>query len=233
MSGYATAPSVSASHRSRGCHQRRPRGGSMGDCQRHLSRHRWSQDTWQHLLVPAEEGNYFEQFHSDKIITRMLSSLADPYTRFLSPREFSMMARYDMTGVGINLKEVPDENGDLRLEVLGIILDGPAHSAGVRQVGQSTAPQALSLKGIRVSHSLPFLGWMAQVDSCLHAEVVTSPIALASFFGFMISYSISVNYHVNSELEIVYIVVTLFYSTVGNTYLQKVCYFVMLIQLFF
>ena len=45
-----------------------------------------------------------------------------------------MMARYDMTGVGINLKEVPDENGDLRLEVLGIILDGPAHSAGVRQV---------------------------------------------------------------------------------------------------
>ncbi|XP_028244774.1 carboxyl-terminal-processing peptidase 1, chloroplastic-like isoform X2 [Glycine soja] len=134
MSGYATAPSVSASHRSRGCHQRRPRGGSMGDCQRHLSRHRWSQDTWQHLLVPAEEGNYFEQFHSDKIITRMLSSLADPYTRFLSPREFSMMARYDMTGVGINLKEVPDENGDLRLEVLGIILDGPAHSAGVRQI---------------------------------------------------------------------------------------------------
>lgn len=41
-----------------------------------------------------------------------------------------------MTGVGINLKEVPDENGDLRLEVLGIILDGPAHSAGVRQVGK-------------------------------------------------------------------------------------------------
>lgn len=39
-----------------------------------------------------------------------------------------------MTGVGINLKEVPDENGNLRLEVLGIILDGPAHSAGVRQV---------------------------------------------------------------------------------------------------
>jgi len=39
-----------------------------------------------------------------------------------------------MTGVGINLKEVPDENGDVRLEVLGIILDGPAHSAGVRQV---------------------------------------------------------------------------------------------------
>ena len=38
-----------------------------------------------------------------------------------------------MTGVGINLREVPDENGDIRLKVLGIILDGPANSAGVRQ----------------------------------------------------------------------------------------------------
>ncbi|XP_040874063.1 carboxyl-terminal-processing peptidase 1, chloroplastic isoform X3 [Glycine max] len=222
MSGYATAPSVSASHRSRGCHQRRPRGGSMGDCQRHLSRHRWSQDTWQLKK---------ETILSNSIQTRSSHECSPAWPILILA--FSPLVRYDMTGVGINLKEVPDENGDLRLEVLGIILDGPAHSAGVRQVGQSTAPQALSLKGIRVSHSLPFLGWMAQVDSCLHAEVVTSPIALASFFGFMISYSISVNYHVNSELEIVYIVVTLFYSTVGNTYLQKVCYFVMLIQLFF
>ncbi|KHN48055.1 carboxyl-terminal-processing peptidase 1, chloroplastic-like isoform X1 [Glycine soja] len=222
MSGYATAPSVSASHRSRGCHQRRPRGGSMGDCQRHLSRHRWSQDTWQLKK---------ETILSNSIQTRSSHECSPAWPILILA--FSPLVRYDMTGVGINLKEVPDENGDLRLEVLGIILDGPAHSAGVRQVGQSTAPQALSLKGIRVSNSLPFLGWMAQVDSCLHAEVVTSPIALASFFGFMISYSISVNYHVNSELEIVYIVVTLFYSTVGNTYLQKVCYFVMLIQLFF
>ena len=39
-----------------------------------------------------------------------------------------------MTGIGINLRELPDENGDLRMTVLGIILDGPAHSAGVRQV---------------------------------------------------------------------------------------------------
>ena len=39
-----------------------------------------------------------------------------------------------MTGIGINLREVPDENGDIRLKVLGIILDGSANSAGVRQV---------------------------------------------------------------------------------------------------
>lgn len=44
------------------------------------------------------------------------------------------MAKYDVTGIGMNLREVPDDNGSVKLKVLGIILDGPAHSAGVRQV---------------------------------------------------------------------------------------------------
>lgn len=39
-----------------------------------------------------------------------------------------------MTGIGINLREVPDDNGGVKLKVLGLILDGPAHAAGVRQV---------------------------------------------------------------------------------------------------
>ncbi|CAJ1938412.1 unnamed protein product [Sphenostylis stenocarpa] len=135
-------------------------------------RHRWSQDTWQLKREAVLSNSIQTRSKAHQIIKRMLSSLGDPYTRFLSPDElkfnsfesqttfelvwlivgprshdepnkttrmdvdtiFSKMARYDMTGVGINLKEVPSENGDLRLEVLGIILDGPAHSAGVRQV---------------------------------------------------------------------------------------------------
>lgn len=44
------------------------------------------------------------------------------------------MARYDMTGIGVNLRDVPDGNGGLKLKVLGLLLDGPAHTAGVRQV---------------------------------------------------------------------------------------------------
>lgn len=48
--------------------------------------------------------------------------------------KFSKMARYDMTGIGINLREVPDDVGAVKLKVLGLILDGPAHRAGVRQV---------------------------------------------------------------------------------------------------
>ena len=47
------------------------------------------------------------------------------------------MARYDMTGIGVNLKEVPDDNGGVKLKVLGLLLDGPAHTAGVRQVAHA------------------------------------------------------------------------------------------------
>ena len=48
--------------------------------------------------------------------------------------KFSKMARYDLSGIGVNIREVPDENGGMKLKVLGLVLDGPAHSAGVRQV---------------------------------------------------------------------------------------------------
>lgn len=48
--------------------------------------------------------------------------------------KFSKMARYDMSGIGVNLREIPDENGEVNLKVLGLILDGPAYTAGVRQV---------------------------------------------------------------------------------------------------
>ncbi|TKY60109.1 Carboxyl-terminal-processing peptidase 1 [Spatholobus suberectus] len=110
-------------------------------------RHRWSQDTWQLKREAILSNSIQTRSKAHQIIKRMLASLGDPYTRFLSPDEFSKMARYDMTGVGINLKEVPDENGELRLEVLGIILDGPAHSAGVRQGDEILAVNNMKVKG--------------------------------------------------------------------------------------
>lgn len=48
-----------------------------------------------------------------------------------------------MSGIGINLREAPDDNGDVKLKVLGLILDGPAHAAGIRQ-----GDEVLSVNGV-------------------------------------------------------------------------------------
>lgn len=39
-----------------------------------------------------------------------------------------------MTGIGINIREVSDDTVGVKLKVQGLILDGPAQTAGVRQV---------------------------------------------------------------------------------------------------
>lgn len=52
-----------------------------------------------------------------------------------------------MSGIGINLREVPDANGVVTLKVLGLILDGPAHSAGVRQGDEVRAVNGVDVRG--------------------------------------------------------------------------------------
>lgn len=61
------------------------------------------------------------------------------------------MARYDMTGIGINVREMPDSSGSFKLKVLGLVLDGPAQTAGIRQV---TKTRVLFFNGYTVLISL-------------------------------------------------------------------------------
>ncbi|KAL2475079.1 Carboxyl-terminal-processing peptidase 1 [Abeliophyllum distichum] len=110
-------------------------------------RHRWSPDTWLKKKEDILSTSIQTRSKAHEIIRRMLASLGDPYTRFLSPSEFSKMARYDMTGIGINIREIPDDDGAMKLKVLGLILDGPAHSAGVRQGDELLSVNGVDLKG--------------------------------------------------------------------------------------
>lgn len=57
------------------------------------------------------------------------------------------MSKYDTSGIGVNLREIPDENGEVKLKVLGLILDGPAYAAGVRQGDELLSVNGIDVKG--------------------------------------------------------------------------------------
>nr|AAL99045.1 D1 protease-like protein precursor [Nicotiana plumbaginifolia] len=111
----------------------------------------WSPESWLKKKDDILSSSIQTRSKAHDIIKRMLASLGDPYTRFLSPEEFSKMARYDMTGIGVNLRDVPDGNGGSKLKVLGLLLDGPAHSAGVRQ-----GDELVSVNGVNVRDKSAF-----------------------------------------------------------------------------
>ncbi|KAL6845372.1 hypothetical protein ACP4OV_024867 [Aristida adscensionis] len=107
----------------------------------------WSPEMWMQRKQDVLQGTIKSRSRAHDIIRKMLASLGDPYTRFLSPSEFSKMSKYDMTGIGLNLREIPDGNGSFKLMVLGLLLDGPAYSAGVRQ---TAGDELLSVNGVDV-----------------------------------------------------------------------------------
>ncbi|CAN4080142.1 unnamed protein product [Withania somnifera] len=109
------------------------------------TRRSWSPESWLKKKDDILSSSIQTRSKAHDIIKRMLASLDDPYTRFLPPEQFSKMARYDMTGIGVNLRDVPDDNGGSKLKVLGLLLDGPAHNAGVRQ-----GDELLSVNGVDV-----------------------------------------------------------------------------------
>ncbi|KAI3796413.1 hypothetical protein L1987_39083 [Smallanthus sonchifolius] len=120
-------------------------------------RSRWSPQSWLQKKEDVLSTSLQTRSKAHDVIRRMLSSLGDPYTRFLSPAEFSKMARYDMSGIGVNLREIPDENGEVKLKVLGLILDGPAHTAGVRQGDELLSVNGVNVKGKSAFEALSIL----------------------------------------------------------------------------
>jgi hypothetical protein len=96
--------------------------------------HSWTPETWQKQKDDILASPIKSRSKAHEVIKNMLASLGDQYTRFLSPDEFSRMSKYDITGIGINLREVSDGGGNVKLKVLGLVLDSAADIAGVKQV---------------------------------------------------------------------------------------------------
>jgi len=90
-------------------------------------------------------------------VRKMLGSLNDPFTRFLTPGQFAELQKYDMTGIGINIaeegsgvaREANDRTGRPgKLRVVGILLGSPSQMAGIRQGDELLAVDGVSVSGV-------------------------------------------------------------------------------------
>eukprot|EP00252_Welwitschia_mirabilis_P021782 TRINITY_DN5691_c0_g1_i2.p1 TRINITY_DN5691_c0_g1~~TRINITY_DN5691_c0_g1_i2.p1 ORF type:complete len:418 (+),score=63.65 TRINITY_DN5691_c0_g1_i2:162-1415(+) len=118
--------------------------------------HKWSPQSWLQMKEEVLSKPILTRSKAHELIQRMLNTLDDPYTRFLTPTEFKKMSRYDLSGIGINLKEVSDGNS-MKLKVMGIILGGPAHSAGVKQGDEILSINGKSVKGMTSFEALSLI----------------------------------------------------------------------------
>lgn len=116
------------------------------------ARHKgWSQDRWQEKRAELLRRPPHSRLAAHAAIASILSSLEDPYSRFLSPDEMTYLTKYDITGVGLNLGELIDGAGQRKLTVLGLVLGSPAQLAGVRQ-----GDEVLAVNGTAVEGKSPF-----------------------------------------------------------------------------
>eukprot|EP00850_Spirogloea_muscicola_P007357 SM000037S13492 [mRNA] locus=s37:263414:272177:+ [translate_table: standard] len=100
------------------------------------ARHRgWTPKAWAAKRTELLRWPLRSKMAAYSAISSMLTSLQDPYSRFLTPEQFSELAKYDVTGVGLNIVEIggPEGRGDRRLVVLGLVINSPAAKAGMRQ----------------------------------------------------------------------------------------------------
>ena len=92
---------------------------------------------------PADRDEAYDTIRS------ILRTLGDPFSRFVEPSDFAPLLKYDISGVGMNVAEDPDDS--TRLRVLGLVLDSPAAKAGVKQ-----GDEVVAVDGVEVRNKSAF-----------------------------------------------------------------------------
>lgn len=91
-------------------------------------------DKWEATKAQALKRGVRSIPEAHSVISSMIASLKDPYSRFLTPDQFARLAKYDITGVGLNIGDVAGgREMKRRPVVVGIVLGSPAYKAGIRQ----------------------------------------------------------------------------------------------------
>jgi carboxyl-terminal processing protease len=110
--------------------------------------HSWSEDEWARIREDFLKRPIRSRMGAYSTIRGMLATLDDPYTRFLTPNQFTELSKYDVTGVGLNIGELANRKGQIKLAVLGIVLGSPAQMMGVRQGDELLAVNGKSVQGL-------------------------------------------------------------------------------------
>ena len=118
---------------------------------------KYNQDEWLSLRKILLSNQYIDNEEAYDSIRAMLSSLDDPYTRFMDPKEFEEM-RIDtsgsLTGVGIQLSV--DEETD-KLTVISPIQGTPAFNAGVKPKDVILTIDGKSTNGMTINRAVELI----------------------------------------------------------------------------
>ena len=118
---------------------------------------RYTPDRWRTLRRDVLAKSYTSPKEAYEAIRGMLSTLDDPYTRFLDPREFKEMqidTSGELSGVGIQLSLDKDTKN---LVVVSPIEGSPASRAGVMPKDVITAIDGKSTKGMSTEDAVKLI----------------------------------------------------------------------------
>jgi len=79
-------------------------------------------------------------------IRGMLSTLNDPFTRFVTPNDFKELLKYDISGVGLNIAEMPENTNEVG--VLGLVAESSGAKAGMKQGDVILSVDDFEVKGM-------------------------------------------------------------------------------------
>lgn len=122
-------------------------------------------DRWRDVRDRALSRRLTDTSAAHAAVREMVTALRDPYSRFLTPQEFSAMVKYDVSGVGLNLGTLDDLEAKTGLSpridsvaelnsdvwVVGIIRGSAAEQGGMRQ-----GDRVLQIGGFPLERRSPF-----------------------------------------------------------------------------
>jgi carboxyl-terminal processing protease len=117
---------------------------------------RYSPQQWSKLRRELQARSYGNSKESYEAIRRMLSTLDDPYTRFIEPQEVKEMEgdSQELSGVGIQLSL---DNDTKELVVISPIESSPASRAGVQPKDVIVSIDGTSTKGMSTEDAVKLI----------------------------------------------------------------------------